>query len=163
MQIQTVPIWKIQQNFLRTKTWSEINKKKNQCSKTDFCKIKKWDKSIDDTLTNHKEHAKVVRWVLLVVLMINPLFFVVRWWLWLNIVGCINHQSIVVVAWPFLLLIVGSVEDQFNVLVRCWLWLKIVSCIDHQSTVLGFRSLVILIINPTLLLLVVVEHCWLYW
>jgi hypothetical protein len=59
--------------------------------------------------------------------MINPmLFFVVRWWLWLSIVGCINHQSIVVVARPFLVSIVGSVEDQSNF---------VVGCIDNQLNV----------------------------
>jgi hypothetical protein len=41
MQIQIVPIWKIQQNFLRTKLEARLTKKKNQRSKTDFCNMRK--------------------------------------------------------------------------------------------------------------------------
>jgi hypothetical protein len=67
--------------------------------------------------------------------MINPMLYsVVRWWLWLSIVGCTDHQSIVVVARPFLVLIVGSVEDRFNF---------VVGCIDNQSNVVASWPLLV--------------------
>lgn len=60
-------------------------------------------------------------------------------WSWLSVVGCIDHQSNVVIAWPFLVSIVGYVEDQFNFVFGCLLlvvvehwWLVVVLIINQM-------------------------------
>jgi hypothetical protein len=58
--------------------------------------------------------------------------------LWLTIVGCIDHQSNIVVS---------------------YLCLSVVGDIDNQSNVVDYLLLVVLMINPTLLLVVVDLFC----